>query len=131
MQVSCLLEVLREGGATAGQRMLVHIENTEQKQSAVTRFTEQAYAAQLFRLGRERKLALKHLEAAQQVLDDLDPEITPRVELRFLHASNVLRLLKPDAKNQRHRQMFEQAGTFVRDYLARGYHCLRGLVEPA
>ncbi|MCB9935972.1 MAG: helix-turn-helix transcriptional regulator [Planctomycetes bacterium] len=129
VQVSCLREVLAEGGATAAQRLLVHIENTQQKGDAVSRLGEQVLATQLFRLGGQRKQALKHLEHAQELIDSLDPELTPRVEVRALHARNVLLLLDDAPKAEAHQRMRRQAEAFVKDYFDRGYHCLKPLAE--
>lgn len=131
VQVSCLLEVLREGGSTAAQRLLVHIENTDQKPDAVSRIQEQAFATQLFRLGKQRKSAIKHLEFTQDLFDKLDPELSPRVETRLLHARNILLLVGADSKQASHQRMRAQAAEFVRDYKSRGYHCVRDLVEIA
>jgi len=127
VQISCLLEVLREGGATAAQRLLVHIENTQQKGDALSRISEQVLATQLFRLGGQRKQALKHLEQAQELIDNLGPELSARVELRLLHARNVLLLLEPATKSEVHQRMRRQAEALVKDLYARGYHCLKEL----
>src|SRR5690606_15786849 len=127
VRISCLLEVLREGGATAAQRLLVHIENTQQKGDALSRISEQVLATQLFRLGEQRKQALKHLEQAQELIDNLGPELSARVELRLLHARNVLLLLEPATKSEAHQRMRRQAEALVKDLYARGYHCLKEL----
>ena len=129
VHIMCLRQVLSEGGPEAAQRMLVHLENTDQKSDTISRIREQAAVTQLFRLGGERKSALKHLENTQQMLSDLDPEFTVQVELRFLHARNVLELIGKHTKNAAHQQMRAQAAEFVREYKARGYHCLTVLAE--
>ncbi|MEZ5991380.1 MAG: helix-turn-helix transcriptional regulator [Planctomycetota bacterium] len=129
VHIMCLRQVMTEGGPEAAQRMLVHLENTDQKSDAVSRIREQAAVTQLFRLGGERKSALKHLENTQQMLDELDPEFTVQVELRFLHARNVLELAGKQTKSTAHQQMRAQAAEFVHEYKACGYHCLADLVE--
>ncbi|MCB9893462.1 MAG: helix-turn-helix transcriptional regulator [Planctomycetes bacterium] len=128
VHLSCLLEVLRDGGATPAQRLLVHIENTKQKQDDVTRFREQCMVAQLFRLGNQRKQALKHLRLAVEILASLKVGITPPVEYRILHARNVLALIGPDEKDAELKAWREMATAFAKDFHGRGYHSLRGLV---
>ena len=118
VHLSCLREVFAEKDETAAQRLLVHIENTPQKQDAIARFTQHVLVAQLFRLGGHRRQALKHTQNAQSLLDQ-SSELLPRIEFRILHARNVLALYKPeDAADTR---------SFVDDLLARGYHSLREL----
>ena len=114
--MSCLREVFEEGDETAAQRMLVHIENTPQKQDAGARFIQEAMVAQLFRLGGQRKQAQKHAQNAQALLDE-NPDLLPRIEFRILHARNALSLFKDSTA----------ARAFVDDLLARGYHALREL----
>lgn len=114
--LSCLREVFEEGGETAAQRMLVHIENTPQKQDAMARFVQESMVAQLFRLGGQRKQALKHTQNAQALLDE-NPELLPRIEFRILHARNALALFKDNSG----------ARALIDDLLARGYHSVREL----
>ena len=127
VQLSCLLEVLREGGATPAQRMLVHLENTEQKQDAITRFREQAMVAQLFRLGKQRKQAIKHMLAADKLLTELDPELMPLIENRILHARNVLALIALEEKDAVLATIRERAAKFIGEHRARGYHSLKDM----
>ena len=127
VHLSCLLEVMREGGGTAAQRLLVHLENTTQKQDDVTRFREQCMVAQLFRLGKQRKQALKHLRIASETWAGLGEGLLPPVEYRILHARNVLALVAADDKDADLQALRSAMQGFVQEYLGRGYHSLKEL----
>ncbi|MBZ0136377.1 MAG: helix-turn-helix domain-containing protein [Planctomycetes bacterium] len=123
VHLSCLREVLSEGSGTAAQRLLVHIDNTLQKQDPMARFAQECMAAQLFRLGGQHKAARNHLDTAQALLHE-NTEVQPRLELRIIHARNVLELCRPGDPPH------AEAVAFVRDYIARGYHVLKDLDSP-
>jgi transcriptional regulator with XRE-family HTH domain len=112
VHLSCLREVLEEGGETPAQRMLVHIENTPQKHDSMARFSQEVMTAQLFRLGGMRKQVRKHSRDAQALLD-ANPELLPRVEFRIVHARNLLAVGSPDET--------AAARAFVDDFASRGY----------
>lgn len=126
--MDCLVSVMKEGGTTPAQELLVQIENTEQKQDDVSAFCLATLVTQLFRLGGDRKSALKHLADCDRLLEGFSEELTPRIEFRILHARNVLRLIKPDDKDETRQPMRARAEAFVRNHFARGYNCLKDLL---
>lgn len=121
VHAKCLAEALAEGGATPAQRMLVHIENTKQPNDPLARFAQECFVAQLFRVGGQRKQALRHTAAAQELLQGLEQGVLPRLELRAMHARNVVALCDGDAKKQ---PMQVQASSLLAEYAARGYRAL-------
>ncbi len=117
----CLAEALADGGPNPAQRLLVHVENTKQPSDPLSRFGQECCVAQLFRVGGQRKQAQRHTAAAHELLLGLEPGVLPRLEVRALHARNVVALFAGDEKNK---AMLAHANALLAEYAARGYRAL-------
>lgn len=111
--------VVRALRGKPGASPLKDVEAPAKGAGEVDRFTHAVFSAQVLRLAGKVAQARKHAREAADILDALDPELSPRIEARLIHARNVQLLSKPgDAAHT-------SATELLRDYLARGYRCLQ------
>jgi hypothetical protein len=129
VHAACLLDALNGEDDSAAQQLLVHLENTKQKQDSMAQFEQQCWVTQLFRVLGDRKQALSHLQQAQEIRDAMPEGLLPRIEYRILYARNALELIKPTEKKEERKQLRQWAEDFVSDYHSKGYHCLKELAE--
>ncbi|MCB9935970.1 MAG: helix-turn-helix transcriptional regulator [Planctomycetes bacterium] len=89
---------------------------------AVDRFNHACWSAQLLRAAGDEAKARKLTQQAGELLAALDPESTPLIERRLVHARNQLVLLKPgEAPHTAARELLQ-------DHILRGYRGLRMLM---
>ncbi|MHC4840642.1 MAG: helix-turn-helix domain-containing protein [Planctomycetota bacterium] len=119
VHANCLLDVLKNNDDTAPQRLLVHLENTRQKQDLLTRFEQQCWTTQLFRLAGDRRQAKRALGMADRLLEKLGEDRLPKLEMRILHLRNTLSLTRATAKLKQ--------TNLITELLENGYHSLKRL----